>query len=112
MGGTLGCRPAPIFASRQIDADWQEKRKVMFKRGLVMLLVLCAAWTAGAAWAEEDKPRRVVYLTFDDGPKKDTPELLKVLDDLDVPATFVLVGACVRAFTVIAKFIFEACHAI
>lgn len=45
----------------------------MFKRGLVLLLVLCAAWTAGAAWAEEDKPRRVVYLTFDDGPKKDTP---------------------------------------
>ena len=48
----------------------------MFKRGLVLLLVLCAVWTAGAAWAEENKPRRVVYLTFDDGPKKDTPELL------------------------------------
>lgn len=69
----------------------------MFKRGLVLLLVLCAAWTAGAAWAEEDKPRRVVYLTFDDGPKKDTPELLKVLDDLDVPATFFSSGrACAR----------------
>ena len=77
----------------------------MFKRGLVLLLVLCTAWTAGAAWAEEDKPRRVVYLTFDDGPKKDTPELLKVLDDLDVPATFFLVGAGVRAFPENAKLI-------
>ena len=84
----------------------------MFKRGLVLLLVLCAAWTAGAAWAEEDKPRRVVYLTFDDGPKKDTPELLKVLDDLDVPATFFLVGAGVRAFPENAKLILEAGHAI
>lgn len=34
-GGTLICRSTPIFA-RQIDADWQEKRKVMFKRGLVL----------------------------------------------------------------------------
>lgn len=84
----------------------------MFKRGLVLLLVLCAAWTAGTAWAEEDKPRRVVYLTFDDGPKKDTPELLKVLDDLDVPATFFLVGAGVRAFPENAKMILEAGHAI
>ena len=84
----------------------------MFKRGLVLLLVLCAVWTAGAAWAEENKPRRVVYLTFDDGPKKDTPELLKVLDDLDVPATFFLVGAGVRAFPENAKLILEADHAI
>ena len=71
-------------------------RKTLFKRGLALLLLMMMTWTAGAAWAEEDKPRRVVYLTFDDGPKKDTPELLKVLDDLDVPATFFLVGAGVR----------------
>ena len=30
--------------------------------------------------AEQTEARRVVYLTFDDGPKKDTPELLETLE--------------------------------
>lgn len=36
-------------------------------------------------------PKRLA-LTFDDGPNEATPELLRVLDELDVPATFFLMG--------------------
>ena len=90
-----------------------KERRIMKKRILALLmLTLCMAGTAGAAPAQEDEPRRVVYLTFDDGPKKDTPELLELLDELDVPATFFLVGAGVRAFPENTKMILDAGHAV
>lgn len=84
------------------------------KRILSLLLALCLALPA-LALCEETGPQRVVYLTFDDGPKKDTPELLAVLGELDVPATFFLVGLSVRAFPEYAKMIVDAgytvgCH--
>ena len=44
-------------------------RKTLFKRGLALLLLMMMAWTSGAALAEEDEPRKVVYLTFDYGLK-------------------------------------------
>lgn len=83
----------------------------MLKRGLALLLLLCAA-LPGAAMAEQTDARRVVYLTFDDGPKKDTPELLEELQELDVPATFFLVGLSVRAFPEYAKQIVQAGYAV
>lgn len=74
---------------------------------LVMFLLPCAALC--------EQTQKVVYLTFDDGPKKDTPELLALLDELDVPATFFLMGASVKAFPEYAKMIVDAgypvgCH--
>ena len=51
----------------------------MLKRGVALLLLLCMALPCAAA-AEQADTRRVVYLTFDDGPKKDTPELLDALE--------------------------------
>ena len=85
-------------------------------KGFVCLLLALVALLPCAALAEEaDTPQKVVYLTFDDGPKKDTPELLALLEELDVPATFFLMGASVRAFPEYAKMIVEAgypvgCH--
>ena len=84
------------------------------KRILSLLMALCLALPA-LALGEEAQPQRVVYLTFDDGPKKDTPELLALLEELDVPATFFLVGLSVRAFPEYAKMIVDAgftvgCH--
>lgn len=84
------------------------------KRILSLLLALCLMLPA-LAIAEEAQPQRVVYLTFDDGPKKDTPELLALLEELDVPATFFLVGLSVRAFPEYAKMIVDSgytvgCH--
>ena len=56
--------------------------------------------------------KKMCYLTFDDGPKKDTPELLDALEALDVPATFFLVGLGVRAFPEYARQIVQAGHAV
>lgn len=82
----------------------------MIKRGLALLVLLCMALPC-AGMAEQTEARRVVYLTFDDGPKKDTPELLETLSELDVPATFFLVGLSVRAFPEYAKQIVQAGYA-
>ena len=87
----------------------------MMKQGLALVLALCLL-LPGIALAEAEgdaqQARRVVYLTFDDGPKQDTPELLALLDELDVPATFFLVGMSVRAFPENARLILEAGHVI
>lgn len=85
------------------------------RRVLALVLALCLL-LPGLALAEAEgetqQARRAVYLTFDDGPKQDTPELLALLDELDVPATFFLVGLSVRAFPDNAKLILEAGHAV
>ena len=87
----------------------------MMKRGLALVLALCLLLPALAlaeAEGEAQQARRAVYLTFDDGPKQDTPELLALLDELDVPATFFLVGMSVKAFPENARLILEAGHTI
>lgn len=77
------------------------------KRLLFLTALLCMVCSVSLA-----QPEKVVYLTFDDGPKKDTPELLEVLNELDVPATFFMVGLSVRAFPEYAKMTADAGHAI
>lgn len=50
-----------------------------------------------AVWRIKKKGRRVVYLTFDDGPIPEvTPWVLDVLDQYGIKATFFLVGDNVR----------------
>jgi peptidoglycan/xylan/chitin deacetylase (PgdA/CDA1 family) len=46
--------------------------------------------------------RRTIALTFDDGPSESTPELLRLLADQDVPATFFQCGANVERLPEIA----------
>ena len=41
---------------------------------------------------EADKERKVVYLTFDDGPSDNTYDILDILEDKNVKATFFIVG--------------------
>lgn len=42
--------------------------------------------------SEEDEGRKKVYLTFDDGPSTGTEEILAILKEYDVKATFFVVG--------------------
>ncbi len=49
--------------------------------------------------AAGSRRRRVVALTFDDGPSPYTPEVLRVLERLRVPATFFVVGQQLRYFS-------------
>ena len=55
----------------------------------------------------------IVYLTFDDGPDdKNTPQILDILRDENVPATFYVLGAMVEANPDVLKRIFNEGHAI
>lgn len=47
--------------------------------------------------------RRSVALTFDDGPSESTPELLRLLEQYNVPATFFQVGHHARRLPEIAR---------
>ena len=40
----------------------------------------------------DPKPEKTVYLTFDDGPSSYTLEILNLLEELDVPAIFFVIG--------------------
>lgn len=78
---------------------------------LFCLLMLAVCLTPVLARAQA-LPQKVAYLTFDDGPNTQTPELLAVLKELDVPATFFLVGANVTECPEETKMILDAGHAV
>ena len=55
----------------------------------------------------------IVYLTFDDGPDdKNTPQILDILKNENVPATFYVVGKMVERYPEVLKRIFNEGHAI
>jgi peptidoglycan/xylan/chitin deacetylase (PgdA/CDA1 family) len=59
-----------------------------------------------------DPRRRAVALTFDDGPSESTPEILDILKQYHVPATFFQVGANVDRLPAVARAVAEGGHAI
>ena len=79
-----------------------------------IFLLCCLLALVSCAFAEEaaQEGRKVVYLTFDDGPKSDTLELLKILREENVPATFFFVGKKVRLFPEEARQVYLDGHAI
>lgn len=55
---------------------------------------------------------KVIALTFDDGPWEQTPEVLGILKEMDVKATFFWVGKNVQTYPEMAKQVVAAGHAI
>lgn len=53
---------------------------------------------------------KVVYLTFDDGPTKETSKIIDLLNDLDVKATFFLIGKNIEENKEETKLIIENGH--
>ena len=74
----------------------------MIKRGLALLVLLCMALPC-AGMAEQTEARRVVYLTFDDGPGPYTSKLLDVLAEYNVKATFFVTAANPKYYDMIAR---------
>ena len=57
----------------------------------------------GVTW-RGDRSRKVVYLTFDDGPIPEvTPQLLDILKQENVPATFFVVGENAKKYPVLLQ---------
>ncbi|MBF0185926.1 MAG: polysaccharide deacetylase family protein [Magnetococcales bacterium] len=59
--------------------------------GLCIGLLLCGASGSGA-----EEQAATIYLTFDDGPRNSTPEILQLLQREALPATFFLIGSHVQ----------------
>ena len=86
--------------------------------------IITGATIAGMAWAARGrsstvfgpsewrgpKERPDLALTFDDGPSPSTPDLLRTLDELRIPATFFQCGMHVRRFPKIAQEIVTSGH--
>lgn len=81
----------------------RRRKKILIAAPLIVLITAAALWQIsksrtfqffGTIVPRVTTTSRVVALTFDDGPVKGaTDEILKVLADLDVKATFFLIGA-------------------
>jgi len=56
--------------------------------------------------------RKVIALTFDDGPSESTPEVLELLHRYQMPATFFQIGANVERLPEIARAVHAAGHEI
>lgn len=58
----------------------------------------------------DQRERKVVYLTFDDGPSARTRDILEVLKEHDVPATFFFIGTQISGREEIIKEVDQAGH--
>lgn len=65
--------------------------------GLVLVPGAPAAAAPGDGDGDGDGSKPVLYLTFDDGPGRDTPAFLDLLARHDIDATFFVTGAAVAA---------------
>lgn len=54
--------------------------------------------------------KKIVALTFDDGPTESTAEVLQIVNDLHVPATFYLIGEQIEKYPVVTKEIVNSGH--
>jgi len=70
-----------------------------------------AAVLAPSVW-RGDRSRRVVALTFDDGPSEATPEILRLLAEHGARGTFFMCGANVRRLPELAREVRAAGHEI
>lgn len=55
---------------------------------------------------------KVAYLTFDDGPSKNTPEILDILAENDIKATFFITGWCIEGREDILQRVAEEGHTV
>ena len=52
-------------------------------------------YTESMAYQDDKKEERIAYLTFDDGPSKNTFKVLDILEEQDIKATFFIVGSAI-----------------
>lgn len=77
--GSLTESDSPAGAEASLEAESLEEEPLM------------GADSLGGSTAENIEVKRKIYLTFDDGPSENTDEILDILKEYDVKATFFLV---------------------
>jgi len=80
----------------------------------IILLIVCSVYVSAEKifFTVGDKHKKEIALTFDDGPGLNTEEVLKILKDKNVKATFFLLGSSVEKHPEMVKEIYNAGHEI
>ena len=60
----------------------------------------------------EDSTKKIVYLTFDDGPSENTTKILDILKENDVKATFFIISPYIPSHNEIVKRIYDEGHSL
>lgn len=79
----------------------------------LLIVVPCAAARAGEVYRSVQTDRRVIALTFDDGPHPiRTPAILGILEEFGVRATFFMIGENIDYYRSAAEQVVKAGHEI
>jgi len=81
-------------------------------KGLYWIMTSETYQIAGEIYPSVQTAEKVVALTFDDGPTQLAPEIVKILKDKGVTATFYLIGENIEKFNKEARMIVKAGHEI
>lgn len=85
----------------------------IFKRWVVQPPFFYRVLFPEAIWRVKRNGRKVAYLTFDDGPIPEvTPQILDILDEFNVKATFFMVGDNARRHPELVKEVLRRGHCI
>lgn len=57
-------------------------------------------------------PKKIAYLTFDDGPSKNTPKIIEILNKYNIKGTFFFLGKNMKQYPSTVKDVFEKGHSI
>ncbi|WP_338452940.1 polysaccharide deacetylase family protein [Niallia oryzisoli] len=91
---TFSTEPAAAFAestlSQSIIEKENEKKEVARKKAAIKQM-------------KKEQQENVIYLTFDDGPTTVSDELLDILDDYQMKATFFMVGPRIAEYPEVVK---------
>jgi peptidoglycan/xylan/chitin deacetylase (PgdA/CDA1 family) len=87
----------------------------MAKMKKVLIVLFCSLFSLSVAqakvfYAEGNKLEKKITLTFDDGPGKATEEILKILKEKEVKATFFMLGVSIVDNPALAKAVLDAGH--
>lgn len=80
------------------------------KKSLALLLIIAAVCSLAALGATVDE--KVIYLTFDDGPTQNTPQILEILKKYNAKATFFLLEDRMKEFPDYVKRLYSEGHSI
>ena len=84
---------AAVAQQEQITATMAQQTPLLDRKEIVVSAPVAGADVQNGDMAVvEPEAAHKVYLTFDDGPSKYTEEILDILDDYDVKATFFVLG--------------------
>lgn len=86
-------------------------KKILFVL-LILQFLTYGVYASNIFYASGSGKKKQIALTFDDGPGANTQEILEILKDKDIKATFFLLGTCVKKRPQIAKEIYENGHEI